>query len=243
MKGWSAVVTGASRGLGREIALALAEEGAKVALICRENYAQARDVAGGIGEKGGAAWAFQCDVRDSAAVGRTFEEIFQVAGSIEVLVNNAGISHASLLLRTDERTWDEMISTNLTGAFNCMRAVIPFMLRNGRGRIVNIGSLSGMRGMAGAAAYCASKAGLIGLTLSAAREYGRKNISVNAILPGYAPSDMGEAIPSSSVEEIFLDNVLGRGSTMKEVAAFVVRLVQMEGVSGQVFNLDSRPWR
>jgi len=146
-------------------------------------------------------------------------------------------------LKTDEATWDEVVSTNLTGSFNCTRAVIPFMLRQKRGHIVNVGSLSGMRGMPGATAYCASKAGLIGLTLSTAREYGKRNIAVNAVLPGYMATEMGDSMPETSREAVLSENVLGRGSTIEEIARLIVRLVEMEGVSGQVFNLDSRPWR
>jgi len=243
MKDWVAIVTGASRGLGKAIALAFAREGAEVALLCRRNYAEAAEIARRIEREGGTAWACQCDVADSEAVGRTIDEVFRRAGSIDVLVNNAGVSHSSLLLKTDEATWDEVIATNLTGAFNCTRAVLRFMVLRRKGHIVNVGSLSGMRGAAGAAAYGASKAGLIGLTLATAREYGNRNIAVNAILPGLMPTEMGNAMPSASGERILSENLLGRGSTIEEVAAFVVRLVELEGISGQVFNLDSRPWR
>jgi len=243
MRGSTAIVTGASRGLGKAIALAFAAEGAKVALICRSNYENACEVARRIETEGGVAWAYQCDVADSDAVSRTVENVFRRSGSIDVLVNNAGVAQSSLLLKTEGAAWDEAIGANLTGPFNFTRAVMPFMVRRRKGHIVNVGSLSAMRGMAGAAAYCASKAGLIGLTLSTAREYGRRNIAVNAILPGYMPTEMGKAMSSASREAILSENVLGRGSTIEEIAQFVVRLVQMEGVSGQVFNLDSRPWR
>lgn len=243
MKDWTAVVTGASRGLGKAIALAFAGEGAKVAIICRGNFAEACEVAQRIQNEAGMAWAFQCDVSNSGAVNRVVDEVFRRAGSIDVLVNNAGVSHSSLLLTTDEATWENVISTSLTGAFNCTRAVLPFMLRQSKGHIVNIGSLSGMRGMAGAVAYCASKAGLVGLTLATAREYGSRGIAANAILPGYMPTDMGVSTPQASRRAILSENLLGQGSTIEEIARFVVRLVQMEGVSGQVFNLDSRPWR
>lgn len=243
MGGWTAIVTGASRGLGEAIALAFAREDAKVALVCRRSYDAACEVARQIESEGGVAWAYQCDVADSETAKQTVKHIYQRAGSVEVLVNNAGLARSSLLLKTDEATWDEVVATNLTGAFNFTRAVLPFMLRQGKGHIVNVGSLSAMRGMAGAVAYCASKAGVIGLTLSTAREYGRKGIAVNAILPGYMPTEMGNAMSRTAREEILSENVLGRGSTIEEIALFVVRLVQMEGVSGQVFNLDSRPWR
>lgn len=243
MKDAAAIVTGASRGLGKAVALAFAEEGAKVALVCRKNYATAREIARRIESEGGVAWAHQCDVGDSKAVARTVEEVFRRSGSIDVLVNNAALSHSSLLLRTEDATWDEVMATNLTGAFNCTRAVLPFMVGQGKGHIVNIGSLSGVRGAAGAAAYCASKAGLLGLTLAAARECGNRNIAVNAILPGFMPTDMGNTMSLASRERILSENLLGRGSTIQEIARFVVRLVAMEGVSGQIFNLDSRPWR
>ncbi len=243
MKDAAAIVTGASRGLGKAIALAFAGEGAKVALVCRKNCAAAREIARRIQSEGGVAWAHQCDVGDSKAVACTVEEVFRRAGSIDVLVNNAGVSHSSLLLKTEEATWDEVIATNLSGAFNCTRAVVRFMVRQGKGHVVNIGSLSGMRGAAGAAAYCASKAGLVGLTLAVARECGNRNIAVNAILPGYMPTDMGKAIFPESRQRILSENLLGRGSTIEGIARFIVRLVGMEGVSGQIFNLDSRPWR
>ena len=240
---WTAVVTGASRGLGKAIASAFARQGANVALLCRRESEEAHEVAGRIEKEGRTAWVWQCDVADSKAVRRTIEDVVRQAGSIEVLVNNAGVSHSSLLLKTDEATWDEVLSTNLTGAFNCTRAVLRFMVPQRRGHIVNVGSLSGMRGAAGSAAYCASKAGLIGLTLATAREYARHNIAVNAILPGYMPTAMGKAMASASRKRILSENLLGRGSTPEETAAFIVRLVQMEGISGQIFNLDSRPWR
>jgi len=243
LKDTTAIVTGASRGLGKAIAVALAAAGAKVALLCKENCPAARETARRIEKEAGRAWAFPCDVADSEAVRRTIGEVSRRAGSIDVLVNNAGVSHSSLLLKTDERTWDEVISTNLTGAFNCTRAVIPFMLRRGKGHIVNISSLSGVRGAAGASAYCASKAGLIALTLATAREYGRHNIAANAVLPGYMPTDLGNSLSPASRQRILSENVLGRGSSIEEIAAFIARLIRMEGVSGQVFNLDSRPWR
>ena len=243
LENWTAIVTGASRGLGKAVAMRFAAEGAKVALFCRKNFAAGRETARRIEKEGGTARAFRCDVADAREVGRRVEEVSRWAGSIETLVNNAGASHSSLLLKTEERTWDEVISTNLTGAFHCTRAVIPFMLRQGRGHIVNVGSLSGMRGVAGAGAYCASKAGLIGLTLATAREYGSRNIAANVVLPGYMPTDMGDSLSPASRQRILSENVLGRGSSIEEIAEFILRLVRMEGVSGQVFNLDSRPWR
>ena len=176
-------------------------------------------------------------------VNQTINDIVRRAGRVDVLVNNAGVSHSSLLPATDEAVWDEVIATNLTGTFNCTRAVLPCMLKQKGGHIVNIGSLSGMRGVSGAAAYSASKAALVGLTLSIAKEYGRRNIAVNAILPGFIPTDMGTSMPLDSRQRILSENVLGRGLTIQQVAAFVVRLTQTEGLSGQVFNLDSRPWQ
>jgi 3-oxoacyl-[acyl-carrier protein] reductase len=241
LDGLTAIVTGASRGLGKAILLAFSREGAKVALICRRGYDAACEAARQIESEGAVAWVYRCSVVDGHAVDRTVQDVFGKTGSIDVLVNNAGAAHSSLLLKTDGAIWDEVIATNLTGAFNFTRAVVRYMLRQDKGHIVNVGSLSAMRGMVGAAAYSASKTGLMGLTLSTAREYGRRNIAVNAILPGYMPTDMGKAMPEASREAILGENVLGRGSTIEEVAQFVVRLVQMEGVSGQVFNLDSRP--
>ncbi|MDP2897775.1 MAG: SDR family NAD(P)-dependent oxidoreductase [bacterium] len=242
LSGSTVIVTGGSRGLGKAIALAFAAEGAKVGLLCRRSYETAREVARQIEREGGIAWAYPCDVADCGAVNSTIGDVFRKAGSLDLIVNNAGVSHSSLLLKTDEGTWDAVLATNLTGAFNLTRAALPYMLRQRRGHIVNIGSLSAIQGIAGSVAYCASKAGLIGLTLSSAREYGSRGIAVNAVLPGYMPTEMGKAMPRASREAILSENVLGRGSTPEDVARFIVRLVHMEGVSGQVFNLDSRPW-
>jgi 3-oxoacyl-[acyl-carrier protein] reductase len=157
MKNPTAVVTGASRGLGKAIALAFASVGAKVALLFRRNITEASLVARRIEDQGGTAWAFQCDVADSAVVNQTINDVVRRAGGVDVLVNNAGVSHSSLLPGTDEAIWDDVIATNLTGAFNCTRAVLPCMLKQKRGHIVNIGSLSGMRGVSGGAVYSASK--------------------------------------------------------------------------------------
>ena len=241
MKGSTAIVTGASRGLGKAIALALAAEGAKAALICRRRYEAACEVARQIESDGGIARAYRCDVADSERVNRTVEDIFEKSGSLDVLVNNAGVAHSSLLLKTGETLWDEMLGTNLTGAFHFTRAVIRYMAAQRKGHIINIGSFSAIHGMAGSVAYCASKAGLIGLTLSTAREYGSRGIAVNAVFPGYMPTEMGNAMSAEAKHALLSENVLRQGSTMTEVAQFIVRLVQMKGVSGQIFNLDSRP--
>lgn len=241
MQASTAIVTGASRGLGKSIALAFAADGAEVALICRRHYEAACEVARQIESDGGIARVYKCDVADSEMVNRTVENIWEKTGSADVLVNNAGVAHSSLLLKTGETVWNEVLATNLTGAFHFTRAVIRCMAPQRKGHIVNIGSFSAIHGMAGSVAYCASKAGLIGLTLSTAREYGSRGIAVNAVLPGYMPTDMGNAMPGDARNVLLSENVLERRSTMNHVAQFIVRLVQMEGVSGQVFNLDSRP--
>lgn len=240
MKGSTAIVTGASRGLGKAIALAFAAEGAKVALICRRRYEAACEVARQIESDGGIGRVYQCDVADSEMVNRTVEDICEKSGSVDILVNNAGVAHSSLLLKTSETVWNEVLGTNLTGTFHFTQAVIRYMAPQRKGQIVNIGSFSAIHGMAGSVAYCASKAGLIGLTLSTAREYGSRGIAVNAVLPGYMPTEMGNAMSAEARDAILSENVLRRGATMNEVAQFIVRLVQMRGVSGQVFNLDSR---
>jgi 3-oxoacyl-[acyl-carrier protein] reductase len=234
------VVTGGSRGLGREIALLFGKAGDRVVVNYAFHEQDADAVVGEIIRAGGEALSFKADVRIADSVDSMIAETTKRWGFLDVLVNNAGITKDSLLPRLAEQDWDNVLATNLKGAFHGIRAASRFMSKQRRGHIINISSIVGARGREGQAHYAASKAGLIGLTKAAAKELGRFNIKVNAVLPGYLSTDMGEKVPEAVRERVLWENALGRISDPQEVAEFVRHLSRMNNVSGQVFNLDSR---
>lgn len=233
-------MTGASRGLGREIALRFGKAGERIVVNFLNNERTAVQVADSIVRYGGEAMLFRADVVSSADVDAMIAGTEERWGTVDVLVNNAGIIRDRLLIRMTEHDWDSVLAVNLKGSFNCCRAVSRIMSRKQRGHIINVASIVGIQGREGQANYAASKAGLIGLTKSCAKELGRKNIKVNAILPGYMPTDMGEGVSASVQKRIAQENVLGKIADPQEVAEFVYHLSLMNNVSGQVFNLDSR---
>jgi 3-oxoacyl-[acyl-carrier protein] reductase len=231
-----ALVTGASRGLGREIALALAGRGHAVFV----NYLSAeREAAEVVGEAGPDAFAVKADVSDPGQVQTMADRIARKAGRLDVIVNNAGLTRDKLLVRQTEEEWDLLIRTNLTGCFHVLQAMTPLLVKSGGGHIVNISSRSGLVGKAGQSAYSAAKAALLGVTRTAAAELAPYGIRVNAVLPGYMKTEMGTAAEKaiSAAKEISL---LKRLSEPAEVAGFVAFLVSTESVTGQVFCLDSR---
>ncbi len=234
------IVTGSSRGLGREIALKFGEQGDNVVVnyLCDETGANA--VARDISAASGDAIPVRADVSSKKDVDALIQAAVVRWGRIDVLVNNAGRTRDRLLLRMAEQDWDDVIGTNLSGSFNCMRAVSNIMIQQRRGHIISLASIVGMQGREGQANYSASKAGLIGLTKSCAKELGPYNIKVNAVLPGYLRTDMGETINASARDRIARENTLQRSTEPSEVAEFIVHLSRMNNVSGQVFNLDSR---
>jgi 3-oxoacyl-[acyl-carrier protein] reductase len=234
------IVTGASRGLGREIALQFGAAGCRVVVNYREREEDARTVAEEILKRGGEAIVLRADVRRPKEVDSMINEALQRWGSINVLINNAGMTRDALAMRLDEGDWDAVMDTNLKGPFLCMRAVSRAMMKQRSGHIISIASIAGVRGRKGQANYAASKAGLIGLTKAAAKELGRSNIQVNCVLPGYLPTDMGTAAPESVLAQMIAETALGRMSNTAEVASFIIHLSLMKNVSGQVFNLDSR---
>jgi 3-oxoacyl-[acyl-carrier protein] reductase len=234
------IVTGASRGLGREIALRFGKGRERVVVNFLNNERAATDVADIIVRHGGEAMLFRADVRSSADVDAMIDSAVERWGAVDVLVNNAGIIKDGILLRMTEEDWDNVLAVNLKGAFSCCRAVSRIMSREQQGHIINISSIVGIQGREGQANYAASKAGLIGLTKSCAKELGTYNIKVNAILPGYMPTDMGDGVSKTIRERIFHENIRGRVADPQEVAEFVYHLSLMNNVSGQVFNLDSR---
>lgn len=234
------IVTGSSRGLGKEIALQFGKAGNRIAVTYRSREEEAAAVAQTITRAGGEALLFRVDVRQTREVDAMMNEIVRQWGAIDVLVNNAGMTRDKLLLRMAEQDWDEVIESNLTGPFHCIRAASKTMSEQRHGHIVNIASIVGVQGREGQANYSSSKAGLIGLTRACAQELGQFNIKVNAVLPGYIPTDMGGAISDARRNRVLNENALARASSPQEVAEFIYHLSQMNNVSGQIFNLDSR---
>ena len=192
LNGKTALVTGASRGIGRAIALRLAEDGANVAVIYAGSADKAEAVVNEITALGVNAKAYQCNVADSAAVNETVKAVTNDLGKIDILVNNAGITRDGLMLRMKDEDFDAVLDTNLKGAFNMIRACYSGFIRKKSGRIINISSVSGIMGNAGQANYSASKAGVIGLTKSVARELASRGITCNAVAPGFIQTDMTE---------------------------------------------------
>lgn len=234
------IVTGASRGLGRALALQFGRTGDRVVVNYRERDEEARSVAQEIDESGGEAMAFRADVRLGDRVEAMIKSTVDRWGAIDVLVNNAGIARDGLAVRLSEDDWDVVMDSNLKGPFLCIRAVSKVMMNQRSGHIISISSISGVQGRAGQANYAASKSGLIGLTKAAAKELGRFNIRVNAVLPGFVPTDMGKALSDERAAVIVNACALGRTSESSEISAFIHHLSLMQNVSGQVFNLDSR---
>jgi len=234
------IVTGASRGLGKEIALTFGRYGWGVLVNYMNSREAAQAVAVQIIDAGGDALAFKTDVRDYSTVKEMIDAAIARWGRVDVLVNNAGTGIGGLILKLKEDAWDEVIDTNLKGVFNCTKAVSGLMLKQRAGHIINIGSIVGLRGKTGHAAYSASKAGLVGLTKAAAIELAPRGIQANCVLPGYMLTDMGEGASEKAREDALSDNLLKRFSDPAEVAEFIYHLAGMNAVSGQVFNLDSR---
>lgn len=230
------VVTGASRGLGREIALALGRQGYRIALNYIHSEKEASDVVLALGEP---AIALKADVGILREVETMAGIISNRWGRIDAVINNAGIARDGLLIKYREEDWDEVVNTNLKGCFNTTKAFVPLMIKAGGGQIVNISSYSGLKGKAGQSAYSASKAALLGLTYTLARELAEYNIRVNALLPGYMPTDMGlnamDAMKKAS-EESLLKNL----SEPHDIAQFISYLLTTSNITGQVFNLDGR---
>jgi len=233
------VVTGASRGIGQAIALKFAHAGATVACLAPE-FDPPSAVVDAIERAGGKARGYLCDVTNSANVDATFDAIVKDLGGIAVLVNNAGITRDMLIMRMKDEDWDKVLAVNLKGAFLCVRAASKPMMKARYGRIVNISSVVGVAGAAGQANYAASKAGLIGLTKTIAKEYGSRNITCNAVAPGFINTEMTKDLPQEFKDHVVKTAPLGRLGEVEDVANAVFFLSSDEAsyITGQVLVVD-----
>lgn len=240
LDGKMALVTGASRGIGRGIALALAGCGATVLVNYNGSKERAEQVVAEIANMGGQAEAIGCNVSDYAACEQMVKEVIEKYGKVDILVNNAGITRDNLIMRMSEQDYDDVLNTNLKGAFNTMKHLTRYFLKNKSGKIINISSVSGVMGNAGQANYSASKAGLIGLTKSIARELSSRGICVNAVAPGFIETEMTKAMPESVLEGAKGSIPLGRIGAVDDIANTVLFLASdyANYITGQVVCVD-----
>jgi len=235
----SAIVTGASRGIGRAIALRLAREGANV-VVTATTLQNAERTAAEIEKEGVRVLALAVDVSDITQAEGLIKKTVEEFSAIDILVNNAGITRDNLLIRMSQDQWDDVLSVNLKGTFNCIRAATKTFMKQRRGKIINITSVVAVIGNAGQANYCASKAGVIGLTKSVARELAARNIQVNAVAPGFIATDMTDALPEEVKENLNNTIPLGKIGSPEDVAAGVSFLASdnADYVTGQILSVD-----
>lgn len=235
-----ALVTGASRGIGREIALTLAKEGAAVIVNYNGSEERAREVKEAIQAQGGKAFLYQCNVSDFTACETMVKEIIKEFGRVDILVNNAGITRDNLIMKMKEEDFDAVLNINLKGTFNTIRHLSRQMLKQRSGKIINISSVSGILGNAGQANYAASKAGVIGLTKTMARELASRGITVNAVAPGFVDTEMTEVL-SGEVKTAACGQIpLGRFGKTSDIANMVAYLAsdKADYITGQVISVD-----
>lgn len=240
LEGKVALVTGASRGIGRAVALNLAKQGATVIINYSGNVNAANEVLEEITQMGKKAQLYQCNVGCYADVKEMIDCVIKEHKRIDILVNNAGITRDNLLLKMSEEEFDSVINTNLKGSFNTIKHVSRYMLKQRAGRIVNISSVSGIVGNAGQANYSAAKAGIIGLTKAVAKELASRNITANVIAPGFIGTDMSNALSDAMKEKVVESIPLKRMGKPEEIASMVAYLVseQADYITGQVFTVD-----
>ena len=240
LQGKCALVTGGSRGIGRAVCLELARQGARVAVNYAGNAAAAEETVKACEALGAEAFAIQADVADAAACEAMVKEVLTRFGRLDILVNNAGVTRDGLMPMMKEADWDAVLDTNLKGAFHCMKAVYRPMMKQKYGRIVNLSSIVGLRGNAGQANYAASKAGLIGLTKSMAKELAGRNVTVNAVAPGFIDTDMTAALPEKAREAMLSTIPMGRLGQAEDVAWAVAFFAGDASayVTGQVLCVD-----
>lgn len=240
LSGKVALVTGAGRGIGREIALTLAKSGATVIVNYNGSKERAEEVVSLIEEAGGTAKAIRCNVADAVDCEAMIKEILGEYKKVDILVNNAGITRDNLLMRMSEEDFDAVVDTNLKGAFHTIQMLSRTFLKNRSGKIINISSVSGVLGNAGQANYSASKAGLIGLTKSVAREFASRGICVNAVAPGFIKTEMTGAMAEDVIENATKAIPMGRMGEAKDIADMVLFLAgnHSDYITGQVFCVD-----
>ncbi|MBI3610017.1 MAG: SDR family NAD(P)-dependent oxidoreductase [Nitrospirae bacterium] len=233
-------ITGATGGLGRAIAWRFAKAGSRIVVHYHRNKEAAEKLTSALEALGAEAILFGADVRSPAEMNSMTEATLNLWGRLDVLVANAAVRRDGLLARTTEEAWDAVLETNLTGVRNSLKAVGDCLIRQQEGRVIAIGSVAGVQGRAGQANYAASKAGLTGLIRSVAMEWGPHNIQLNVVFPGIQPTGMTATLSDKQRRTLDRQNLLGHAPPIDETAEFVYRLSRMTGVSGQIFNLDSR---
>ncbi len=240
LKGEIALVTGGSRGIGRAVALALAKQGAEVIVNYVSNAAKAEEVVAEIKKNGGTASSIQFDVANVTETQEKLSALLKEKKSIGILVNNAGITRDGLMMRYSSEDWDAVLTTNLRGAFTVSQALIRGMMKDRKGSIIHLSSIVGIMGNPGQAAYCAAKAGIIGLTKSMAKELASRNIRVNAVAPGFIDTDMTHELTPEQKTEMLKAIPLGRTGLPEEIAQAVVYLASPAAsyVTGQVLVVD-----
>ncbi len=240
LNGRIAIVTGASRGIGRAIAKTLAQKGAGVVLNFASNTGAAAQTAQEITDAGGRVLTFQANVAESDEAAALVKASVAEFGRVDILVNNAGVTRDSLIFHMKDEDWDKVLGVSLKGAFNCTRAVARGMLKNRYGRIINISSVVGLIGNSGQANYCAAKAGLIGFTKAMARELGSRNITVNAVAPGFISTEMTAGLPENVKETMLSQIPLKRFGGPEEVAELVAFLASDAAgyITGQTIAVD-----
>ena len=240
IEGRSALVTGASKGIGRAVALRLAEKGVRVAVNFNTSADAAEQVASAIREMGVEAMTVHADVGRLDQVGEMIESVNDAWGQVDILVNNAGIIDDTLMVRMSDEQWDSVLSTNLNGTFYCTRAVLRTMLRRRWGRIISIGSVVGLRGNAGQVNYAASKAGIVGFTKALAKEVATRGITVNAVTPGYISTDTVDVLPQRLKDKILTWIPQGHFGEVDDVAHLVAYLAGSNAkyVTGQTISVD-----
>ena len=240
LSGKVALVTGGSRGIGRSICTHLAEQGAAVAINYRQSAEQAEDLRQKIEAAGGKAITIQADVRKPEDVERMVEETVAGLGRLDVLVNNAGFNRDTLILRMSLADWDEVMELNLRAVFLCTKAVLRTMIKQRWGRVINIGSVSGLAGNAGQANYAAAKAGLVGFTRAVAREMGSRNVTANLVMPGLVITELTKDIRQEIIDGVNQRLLVDRMGKPEDISACVVYLAsdEAEYITGQVLSVD-----
>ena len=235
-----ALITGAARGIGATIALALAAEGTDIAVVDYGEKSAAEETLAKIAERGVRVAYYRCDVSDFAAAKATADAVFKDFGKIDILVNNAGVTADKLLVRMEEADWDRVININLKGCFNMIKHVTPYMMRKRYGRIVSISSVVGLMGNAGQANYSASKAGIIGLTKTVAKEFAPRGVTANAVAPGFIKTAMTDALSEEQKQAMYKLIPLGKLGETEDIAEAVLFLVSDRAryLTGEVLRVD-----